>query len=87
MIKKSAMEELEKLKHEDDLRIEHTHGADTIFADLSVSTMTLLFHLLHEMCAAGRRLRAPYSMRLLQAVTSHGTRTAGLRDWTIALEP
>jgi len=38
VIKESAVEKLEKLKYEDDLRIEHTHGADTIFADLSVST-------------------------------------------------
>lgn len=33
-----SVEELEKLEQEDDLRIEHTNGDDTIFADLGVST-------------------------------------------------
>ncbi|KAK5119500.1 hypothetical protein LTR85_007600 [Meristemomyces frigidus] len=35
--KETPQEELEKLEHEDELRIEHMQGDDTVFADLGVS--------------------------------------------------
>lgn len=36
--KETPAEELEKLEHEDDLRVEHMKGDDTIFADLGISS-------------------------------------------------
>lgn len=36
--KETPQEELEKLEHEDDLRVEHLKGDDTIFADLGISS-------------------------------------------------
>lgn len=36
--KETPVEELEKLEHEDDLRVEHLKGDDTVFADLGVSS-------------------------------------------------
>jgi hypothetical protein len=35
--KETPEEELEKLEHEDELRVEHINGDDTIFADLGIS--------------------------------------------------
>ncbi|GME39919.1 uncharacterized protein LTHEOB_2015 [Neofusicoccum parvum] len=35
--KEEPQEELEKLEHEDELRVEHLHGDDTVFDDLKIS--------------------------------------------------
>ncbi|KAL1593960.1 hypothetical protein SLS60_010694 [Paraconiothyrium brasiliense] len=35
--KDTPQEELEKLEHEDELRVEHLHGNDSIFDDLDIS--------------------------------------------------
>ncbi|KAK8242402.1 tetrapyrrole biosynthesis, uroporphyrinogen III synthase [Phyllosticta capitalensis] len=36
--KKTPAEELEKLEHEDELRVQHLHGDDTVFDDLKLSS-------------------------------------------------
>jgi hypothetical protein len=35
--KETPQEEIEKLEHEDELRVEHLKGDDTVFADLGLS--------------------------------------------------
>jgi hypothetical protein len=35
--KETPQEELEKLEHEDELRVEHLHGDDSVFDDLKIS--------------------------------------------------
>ncbi|KAK5137980.1 hypothetical protein LTR08_005777 [Meristemomyces frigidus] len=35
--KETALEEIEKLEHEDELRVEHMQGDDTVFVDLGIS--------------------------------------------------